>query len=185
MSGMARAKSGGAVALASASMVAALLAVASSASAVDATRYDYQSAAALCQPTLPEHGADLRSQPLVGLSNLSDEHIFVTCAYRGDDTAGGRGAWRVTANVAAYGRATSVLVSCTLVNGRAVGPSSNATYTTRTVPVPAATGVTMAWVPEAINGTPPTITRPALMCGLPAGTSLQFVAIHYDENVGN
>lgn len=157
----------------------------SQAMAVEVNRYDYQGAAAVCQPTLPQHGANLRAQPLRGLSNLNEEDtIFVTCGYRGDDTTVPRGAWRVIANAANYGSSLGAIVSCTLVNGRAIGPDSNATYTTRSVFVALGGGATIFWTAADIEGGPPTISRPAIMCSVPAGASLQFVGIHYAEDVG-
>lgn len=159
-------------------------AVQASAIAAEVFRYDYQGAAAVCQPALPEYEAGLRSRPL-GLSNEGDTTAFVTCTFHGDDTSGGRGAWQILVNVANDGTAAAS-IDCTLVDGFASGSSSNATYTTKSVGLfPGGNGAFIAWLPSEVSGSPAKINRPALSCSLPARTTLHYIGINYDENIGN
>lgn len=151
--------------------------------AVEVFRYDYQGAAGVCQPSLPEYEAGLRSRPL-GLANEGTTTAFVTCTFRGDDTAGGRGAWQVLVNVANDGT-TSQTVKCTLVDGAASGATSNATYTPKSAGLFIGGAAFIAWVPTDIAGSPAKINRPALSCALPAKTTLQYLGINYDENIGS
>lgn len=151
--------------------------------AADVARYDYQGAAGICQPALPVHGAALRSRPL-GLANEGELEAFVTCTFHGDSTTGGRGAWQIAVNVANDGT-TVQTISCTLVDGLASGDVNNATYTTKFIGLFPGQGAFISWVPAEIAGTPVKINRPAVICQLPAQTTLQYLGTYYDENIGN
>lgn len=167
--------------------VAAMLAVGLPVDGVHAAerfRYDFQGAAGVCQPSLPSYAAGLRARPL-GLANEGTATSFATCAFRGDQTPGGRGAWQVTATVGNRGTAVRQ-VSCTFVTGSKLGSSSDAIYRTKTFSVaPGGQGVTFSWQPSEIAGAPESIARPAVLCSLPAGTVLHYFSNYYDENIGN
>lgn len=68
------------------------------AAAVEKLRFDYQGAAAVCQPSKPLYEAGLRSRPL-GLANAGTDIAFVTCALQGSDPTGQRGAYQVQVNI--------------------------------------------------------------------------------------
>lgn len=154
------------------------------ASAAERSRYDYQGAAGVCQPSQPSFAANLRARPL-GLANEGATTAFVTCAFRGDQTPGGRGAWQVTATVGNFGAAVR-RVTCTFVTGSQLGGDSDAIYRAKTFQVaPGNQGVTFSWVPSEIAGAPESIERPAVLCSLPPRTTLHYFSTYYDEGVGN
>lgn len=168
-----------------ASVAALLLLSLSSAatSAAEVSRYDYQAAAAICQPALAVHATALRSRPL-SLENRGTEPVFVSCALRGDPRPGGRGAMKVLAEVGATGTAAAV-VSCTFVDGLQEGSTVNAVYRTKSVVVqPDSRGVAVTWQPSEIAGSPEHIARPAVQCELPPGTALHYLSVTYDEDIG-
>ena len=152
--------------------------------AADKSRYDFQGAAGVCQPSQPSYAAGLRARPL-GLANEGAATAFVTCAFRGDQTTGGRGAWQVTATVGNFGGITR-RVTCTFVTGSQLGGNNDAIYRSKTFLVaPGGQGVTFSWEPSEIAGAPESIKRPAVLCSLPNRTVLQYFSTYYNENVGN
>lgn len=154
------------------------------AGAAERSRYDFQGAAGVCQPSQPSFAANLRARPL-GLANEGTTTAFVTCAFRGDQTTGGRGAWQVTATVGNFGTAVR-RVTCTFVTGSQRGGDNDAIYRAKTFQIaPGGQGVTFSWEPSEIAGAPESIKRPAVLCSLPTKTTLHYFSTYYDEGVGN
>ena len=170
---------------AAASLAVALfiLALPAPASAAEVVRYDYQGAAAICQPALPAHAAGLRARPL-SLENLGTGTVFVSCALRGDPRPAGRGAMKVLAEVGATGTGAAV-IRCTFVDGLQEGGTLDAVYRTKAVVVqPNTRGTSITWQPSEIAGSPEHIFRPAVQCELPPGAALHYLAGTYDEDIG-
>lgn len=168
-----------------ASLAVALASAASGpASAVEVLRYDFQGAAAICQPAKGEYAEKLRSRPLA-LANEGTTPAFVSCALRGDPRPGGRGAMKVLAEVGSVTGLTGT-VTCTFVDGYQQGATVDAVYRPKTALVfPASRGVALTWQPVEIAGNPEHIFRPALQCMLGPGTALHYIAITYDEDIGS
>ena len=165
-------------------LLASALGASTPVAAADASRYDQQGAAAICQPSLPAQAGNLRARPL-GLTNEGTATTFVTCTFQGDDTANGRGATQIEANVSLAGTVAAA-ITCTLVDGLASGTGAAATYTTRSAAAfPNAFGNSIAWVPADLAGAPSRITQPAIQCGLPPAATLHYLGRYYDENVGS
>jgi hypothetical protein len=180
--------SGRRVALASAFAVGAMASLSSTGVlAVEVLRFDYQGAAAVCQPSAPIHETNLRSRPL-GLSNSGTKTAFVTCANQGSDPTGQRGAYQVLVNVG-NNDTVAKRITCTLVVVfRKPGETANRTvYSPRAADVPAGSGGFIAWVPTDLTGQTggPEIPKWAVSCGLPKKTTLQYTGSFYKEEVGN
>ena len=43
----------------------------------------------------------------------------------------------------------------------------------------------IAWAPSFIEGNPAEIYQPAVLCGLPGKSTLQYIGINYNEDVGS
>ena len=76
-------------------------------------------------------------------------------------------------------------VSCTLVNGHQTGALLYASYTPKTVNIPANGSAEISWVPSEIaNAAASGIDRPSMSCVLPPQVSLQYTTRVYNEDVG-
>jgi len=153
------------------------------ATAAEVVRYDFQGAAAICQPALEQYSAQLRSRPL-GLVNEGTSAAYVSCALRGDPRPGGRGAMKVLVEV---GATTGVpgAVTCTFVDGLQQGGSSDAVYRTKSTGLAGGIrGVALTWQPSEIAGAPEHIFRPAVQCLLGPKTALHYLSVTYDEDIG-
>lgn len=173
-------------AIAGAALSAALLLAGATggAEAAEVLRYDYQGAAAICQPATSQYAAQLRSRPL-GLVNEGTTPAFVSCALVGDARPGGRGAMKVLVEVGAAGGVTSG-VTCTFVDGLQQGGTADAVYRTKSALVSGGIrGVALTWQPSEIAGAPEHIFRPAVQCALGPLTALHYFAITYDEDIGS
>lgn len=169
-----------------AAVIAALLLAghAGNAAAVEVERYDYQGAAAICQPATNQHAANLRSRPL-GLVNEGTTTAFVSCALVSDPRPAGRGAMKVLVEVGASSNVVGG-VSCTFVDGLQQGASSDAVYRTKSTLLTGGTrGVALTWQPSEIAGAPEHIFRPAVQCALGPGMALHYLSITYDEDIGS
>jgi len=155
--------------------------------AIDKPRFDYQGAAALCQPSSPIHEANLRSRPL-GLSNSGTKTAFVTCALQGSDPTGQRGAYQVQVNVGNNDTVAKIITCTLVVVFRKPGETVDRTvYIPRSASVPAGSGGFISWVPTDLTGTTggPEVPKSGVSCGLPKKTTLQYTGNYYREDVGN
>lgn len=151
--------------------------------AVEVARQDFQGAAGMCKGATPAYNDALRIAPL-GMANESAAAVFITCNFQGDDTQNStRGAQRVSVSFV-NNSTSSRTVACTLVNGFQSGSTTVATYTPKSIVIAAGATASIAWVPGDIAGAPTQIKLPALSCNVPAGTTLQFTAKQYNEDVG-
>lgn len=165
--------------------LAGVVAATREAVAVDVFRYDYQGAGAVCQPSLPEYSASLRSRPL-GIANEGATTVFVTCTFQGDVAGGGRGARQLEVVAANIDVQTLGIVRCTLVDGFASGGVITAVYVDPRVGVFTHGGAqSITWSPADIAGNPQKIDRPGVLCSLPPNTVLQYFSKYYDENIGS
>lgn len=164
-------------------VAACLLPVVIPAHAVEVTRTDLQGASGMCKAALPAHAAAARYRPL-GLSNESGANMFVSCNWQGDDSQNAvRGARRVFVVISNHA-AEARTVSCTLVNGFQSGNNLQATYTPKSISIPAGAGATLEWLPSEVSGAPSTIRLPAVSCTLPPQSTLQYTGKIYNEDVG-
>lgn len=161
---------------------ALLFSVAAPGHAATAPRNDFQGAAGMCKPALPQFNAGLRSRPL-GMANESSATIFLTCNWQGDDTENGNRGARQLVVVVSNTAAAAQGVTCTVVNGFQSGLLTQATYTPKTATVEPASSATLTWLPADV-GAVDQIKLPSLSCAMPAGTTLQFTSKAYIENVG-
>lgn len=162
---------------------ACMLPVMFPAHAVEVSRTDLQGASGMCKAALPGYAAAVRYRPL-GLNNESNDHIFVSCNWQGDDSQFGvRGARRVFVFIGNHA-AVPRTVSCTLVDGFQQGSNLQATYTVKSLDVPAGAGVSFEWLPADVPGAPATIKLPSVSCALPPQSSLQYTGKVYNEDVG-
>ncbi|MEN1956906.1 hypothetical protein [Luteimonas changyuni] len=167
-----------------AALVVAAPAFSLDARSAEVSRYDFQGAAAICQPATAAYGQSVRSRPLA-VVNEGTSNTFVTCALRGDPRPGGRGAMKVLVETGApVGR--NGIVSCTFVDGTQHGNVVDAVYRTKSASVAAGSrGVTLTWQPVEIAGAPEHIFRPAVQCMLSPGIALHYLSVTYDEDVGS
>ena len=164
-------------------LVAWLGAVAASpAQTVEPWRYDQRGASGVCAPSLPVHAASLRARPL-GLVNEGTGEVFVTCTFVGSEV-GGRTTERITVNIGSTSP-TSVVATCTLVNGFASGSSVSATYTPRSVRVGQGLDAFIEWKVSDLPGNLSTISRAAVQCRLPPRTTLQYIGTRYLEDLAS
>lgn len=176
---------GGRLPACTAAMAVALLlsGQAGTARAAEVLRYDFQGAAAICQPATNLYAAQLRSRPL-GLVNEGTTAAFVSCALASDPRPAGRGAMKVLVEVGASSNVTGG-VSCTFVDGLQQGASSDAVYRTKSTLLSAgARGVALTWQPSEIAGAPEHIFRPAVQCMLGPTMALHYLSVTYDEDIG-
>jgi hypothetical protein len=152
------------------------------ASAVDISRFDYQSATGMCSGTTSVGGSNLRYRPL-SIDNIGSTDQFVSCGFQGDDQADGRGSQTVAVRVY-NGSALSATIDCVLIDGFRSGANTVATFTNKSVDLAAGASTFVTWVPADITPAPPAIDLPQVQCVLPGGTSLQYGYKRYLEGVG-
>jgi hypothetical protein len=153
------------------------------ASAVEVQRVDEQGASGMCRPSTPAFANVIRSRPL-GMGNESDGQIFVSCNWQGDDSQDStRGATRLYVGLSNQGTATRD-ITCTLVNGLQTGSQVFATYTPKTISVPAGGAARMEWVPQDVSASGGLIRMPSVSCVLPGRSSINYAGREYREDVG-
>ena len=150
--------------------------------AAEVVRYDFQGASSVCQPATYSYAKGLDSRPL-SFVNKGNSTVFVSCALRSDPRASGRGAMKVLVEAGATGQ-RSGRVSCTLVEGHERG---EVVYKTKSANVYSGQrGVAITWQPvEIAEDAPEHIFRPAVQCQLAPGTAIHYLAVTYDEDIGN
>lgn len=153
----------------------------SQAKAATSSRYDYQSAAGVCQGNSSAYAGNLRFRALQ-VDNIGTTLQYVTCALQGDDSTG-RGASAVFVEVA-NNDTVSHDISCILVNGYRQGTSVNATFTTKVATVAPGSSAFIEWVPSDVVPAVTSIELPQIQCGLPGATALDYTGKNYSEDVG-
>lgn len=154
------------------------------AGALELTRVDVQGATGMCKASTHAYAADTRYRPLA-VGNESSGNIYVSCNFQGDDSPNTvRAAKSLSVTVSNFD-ASAQDVTCTLVNGHQTGALVFATYTPKTVSIPAGGFAELTWIPDEVSNSKPSgIDRPSLSCVLPPQTALQHTRREYNEDVG-
>lgn len=147
--------------------------------AATVNRYDYQSAAGVCQGALPAFAGTLRARPLA-IGNEGASPAFVSCAMQGDDESNTRTTHRNFLRVGNTGTG-ALTINCTYVYGFGAGPAP--TFLTRTVNLAAGASALVNVLPADLGVTD--IEYGAQWsCSLPPGAVVYYSGRLYSEDIG-
>lgn len=166
--------------------IATLVAAAAMPTAHAATvqRTDHQGAAGVCRGATTEYATRVRNRPL-GVTNVSSEDVFLTCALQGDDAQfSTRGATLVSLQASNTEGTSAHALDCTLVNGQMSSGVRYAAYSVKSVTIEPGSGTAIEWTPAELSNSGGTLKLPAVSCLLKPGMTLNYLVRVYNEDVG-
>lgn len=164
--------------------IAALSVLAATMSPADAalsSRYDYQTAAGVCQGALPAFAGTLRARPLA-IANEGSTTAFITCGLRGSEPGFNRTISRAFVTLG-NGSATTSTVSCTWVHG--FGTSSDTQFIPKSIQIDPGEMVFLSLRPTDLTGAEPSLKWPQISCQLPPGGIVYYTGVLYEEEIGS